>query len=46
MSVLDQVIALKNRGMAESEIAANLKEQGVSPGSITEALSQARIKAK
>ena len=45
MSVLDQVMELKSKGMAENEIIASLIEHGVSPNSITDALSQARIKS-
>lgn len=44
MSVLDQVMDLKNRGISESEIIGSLKEQGISPKAINDALGQAQIK--
>jgi len=44
MSVLDQVIALKNRGASDKDVVSNLREQGVSPKAISDALSQAKIK--
>ncbi|MFH1311200.1 MAG: hypothetical protein ABIH65_02235 [Nanoarchaeota archaeon] len=44
MSVLEQVIEQMNNGISEDEIASSLREQGVSPDSITEALGQAKIK--
>ena len=44
MSVLDQVIELRNRGVSEREIMINLREQGISPGAIADALGQAQIK--
>ncbi|MEM3091233.1 MAG: hypothetical protein QXX55_02020 [Candidatus Pacearchaeota archaeon] len=45
MSVLDEVIALKNKGVSEVEIINSLRERGFSPNSISEALDQARIKS-
>ncbi|HUW44104.1 MAG TPA: hypothetical protein VMV95_04050 [Bacillota bacterium] len=44
MGVLEQVMELKGRGTPENEIAGMLREQGVSPNEINNALSQARIK--
>jgi hypothetical protein len=44
MSVLDQVLSMKKKGISESEIASTLEEQGISPKDISEALSQAKIK--
>lgn len=45
MGVLDQVIDLKNKGVSENEIVNNLREQGISPKMIENALSQAKIKS-
>lgn len=44
MSVLEQVTELKNQGVPENEIINSLKEQGVSPKVINDALNQSRIK--
>ena len=44
MSVLDQVMTLKEKGASDSEITTNLREKGVSPKEISDALSQAKIK--
>ena len=45
MSVLDQVIDLQNKGVTDNEIVGILKEQGISPKAINDALSQAQIKS-
>lgn len=44
MSALDQIRQMKERGFSEPEILARLQEQGLSPNSITDAFSQAKIK--
>lgn len=44
MGVLEQVNALKNQGLEESAIANQLKDSGVSPKDISEALNHVRIK--
>ncbi len=44
MGVLDQVIQMRNQGMADRDIYSQLQEQGISPKSINDALSQANIK--
>lgn len=45
MGVLEQVNELKEKGTPENEIISKLGEQGISPGEITEALNQAKIKS-
>ena len=45
MSVLDQVTELKNKGSSEEEIVGTLKEQGIPPKAINDALNQAKIKS-
>ena len=44
MGALDQIIQMKQMGLSEQEIANRLQEQGISPNSITDAFSQAKIK--
>ncbi len=44
MGVLEQVTALKGKGLSDQDISKKLKEQGVSPKEINNALSQAKIK--
>ena len=44
MGALDQIRQMKQEGFSEQEIAENLREQGISPSSITDAFSQAKIK--
>ncbi|GIU68516.1 MAG: hypothetical protein KatS3mg001_366 [Candidatus Pacearchaeota archaeon] len=44
MSVLDQIISMKKKGIPENEIISSLEEQGISPREISEALNQAKIK--
>ena len=44
MGALDQIRQMKQEGFSEQEISNSLQEQGISPNSITDAFSQARIK--
>ena len=44
MGALDQIRQMKQEGFSEQEISDSLREQGISPNSITDAFSQARIK--
>lgn len=44
MGVLDQITQMRNQGTPDEEIIQKLQEQGVSPKSINDALSQAEIK--
>ena len=44
MGVLDQVVKMKTEGKSELEIISYLKNQGVSPKDIQNALSQSQIK--
>lgn len=44
MVVLDKITELKKQGFPTSQIIQNLKEQGISPREINEALSQSDIK--
>lgn len=44
MGALDQIKQMKEEGFSEQEILERLQEQGISPNSITDAFSQARIK--
>jgi len=44
MGVLDQVVEMKNKGLSDQEIVRTLKDQGVFPADITDALSRAQIK--
>ena len=44
MGTLDQIRQMKQEGFSEQEISNSLQEQGISPNSITDAFSQARIK--
>jgi len=44
MTVLEQVIQMKGRGMPEAQIITELSQQGVSPREINDALKQAQIK--
>jgi len=45
MSVLDQVMDLRSRGIADREIFRRLQEEGISPGEINDAFSKAQIKS-
>ncbi len=44
MAVLEQVTQMKQKGIPEYQIITSLREQGVSPKEINEALSQSNIK--
>ncbi len=44
MGTLEQVMDLKSKGVSDADIISNLKEQGISPRAISDALSQAKIK--
>jgi len=44
MGVLDQVTLMKNRGQSDQEIIDSLKEQGIPPKMIKDAMAQAQIK--
>ncbi|HOW36695.1 MAG TPA: hypothetical protein PLK34_00385 [Candidatus Pacearchaeota archaeon] len=45
MGTLEQVTRMRDEGMNDEDIIYNLREQGVSPKSISDALNQASIKA-
>lgn len=45
MGALEQVMKMKSQGMTDSEISRNLQQQGVSPRTINDALSQAQVKS-
>ena len=45
MSILEEIMQMKNQGIANEEIVNTLQEQGVSPKEINDALSQAQIKS-
>ena len=44
MGALDQIRQMRQEGFSEQDISDSLQEQGISPNSITDAFSQARIK--
>jgi predicted transcriptional regulator len=44
MGTLEQVMDLKSKGSSDADIISSLREQGVSPKAIIDALSQAKIK--
>ncbi len=44
MGTLDKITQMKNQGFSEGDIINNLKEQGVSPKAINEAMDQSKIK--
>jgi len=44
MGVLEQIMQMRNQGMGNEEIATSLREQGISPKAITDAINQAEIK--
>jgi len=46
MAVLEQITQMKGQGLQTPQIIQNLKEQGVSPKEINEALSQSEIKSE
>ena len=45
MAVLEQITQMKNQGIPENQIIESLRQQGVSPKQITDALSQSQIKS-
>jgi len=45
MGILEEIMQMKNQGIANEEIVNSLQEQGVSPKEINDALSQAQIKS-
>ena len=45
MGTLEQVMQLKNQGMADAQIIGALQQQGISPKEINDAISQAQIKS-
>ncbi|MEK6830969.1 MAG: hypothetical protein AABX77_02975 [Nanoarchaeota archaeon] len=46
MAVLDQIMGMKKQGMSTPQIMQGLKERGITPKEINEALSQSEIKAE
>jgi hypothetical protein len=46
MVVLEQITQMKRQGVPTAQIIQNLKEQGISPKAINEALSQSEIKSE
>lgn len=46
MAVLDRITEMKKRGLSTGQILQTLKEQGISPREINEALSQYEIKSE
>ena len=46
MVILDQITIMRNQGFTTGQIIQNLKEQGISPKEINEALSQSEIKSE
>lgn len=44
MGVLEQVSELRNQGMGDDEIVQNLRERGISPKAINDALSNEQVK--
>lgn len=45
MGTLEKVIQLKNEGQTDAQIIENLRQHGISPREINEALSQSKIKS-
>ena len=45
MGLLDTITQMQNQGMTDSEIVQSLREQGVTPKQISDALSQSQIKS-
>lgn len=45
MGILDTITQMKNQGMTDSEIALSLREQGITPKQISDALNQSQIKS-
>lgn len=46
MAILERVMQMKQQGITEPEIIGSLRQEGVSPREIDEALSQAKIKSE
>ena len=46
MATLEKVTALRNQGLSEGQIIDSLRQQGVPPTEINEALSQSKIKSE
>jgi len=45
MEVLERVMELESQGVSDTDIIKKLRDDGISPGDISEALSQAKIKS-
>lgn len=45
MAVLEKVMKMKNQGLPEDQIVTSLREEGISPKEIYEAISQSKIKS-
>jgi len=45
MTVLEEIMQMKNQGISDEQIVVTLQEKGVSPKEINDALSQAQIKS-
>ena len=45
MGILEQITQMKNQGIPDADIIDRLREQGISPRAISDALSQAQIKS-
>lgn len=45
MTLLEEIMQMKNNGMPDREIVMSLQEKGISPKEINDALSQAQIKS-
>jgi len=45
MAILDQIIQMQQEGKTDTEIMAQLQNQGESPAAINDALNQARVKS-
>lgn len=45
MTIIDQIMQMKNQGMPDEEILNNLQQQGFSPKEINDAINQAQVKS-
>lgn len=45
MGILETIAQMKNQGMMDSEIAESLRQQGITPKNISDALNQSQIKS-
>jgi len=45
MSILDEIMQMKNQGKNEEEIVSTLREKGITPGQINDAINQSKIKS-